>query len=191
MDKFYIAAGAVAIFVIFIGLGLIANRKRDDAWRQLASELGASFVKGSFRRSSMLMIPYKDWTVTLDTYSVPSGDSSTSYTRVSAPLQDMQGFWFALTKKGLVSKLDKALGTKEYPTGDAEFDKAFVIRGNDESKIKALFAHQSIRQLFQTERSLTAAIKKNVLSIEVTGSVKDPERLKTLFAMIKETLVQL
>jgi len=188
MDKIYIAAGAVVIVVIFVVFGFIASRKRDEAWRQLATELGANFVKGGFRRSSLVQLPFKQWTVNLDTYSVSSGDSSTTYTRVSAHLPDMQGFWFALSKKGLVSKLDKALGTKEYPTGDAEFDKAFVIRGNDEAKIRALFAHQSIRQLFVTERSLTAAIKKNVLSIELTGSIKDPNRLKALFEMCKETL---
>ena len=116
MEKFYIAAGAVVIFVIFMVFGFFASRKRDEAWRQLATELGATFVKGGFRRSSLVQLPFKQWTVNLDTYSVSSGDSSTTYTRVLAHLPDMQGFWFALSKKGLVSKLDKALGTKEYPT---------------------------------------------------------------------------
>jgi len=41
------------------------------------------------------------------------------------------------------------------------------------------------------EPSLTGSLKKNVLSLEITGDIKDVERLKNFFGMVKETLVQL
>ncbi len=129
--------------------------------------------------------------MTLDIYSLPSGDSSTTYTRLKAALQDMQGFQFSLTKKGLVSKLDKALGAKEIATGDAEFDRAFVIRGKEEARVRALFANEKIRQLLQTERSATGFLRNNVLDLEVEGDLKDIERLKTLFEVFEEMINQL
>jgi hypothetical protein len=121
---------------------------------------------------------------------MPSGDSSTTYTRLKAPLQDMQGFQFSLSKKSLVSKLDKALGAKEIATGDPEFARAFVIRGKDEAKVRALFASQKIRQLLQTERSATGFLRGSVLDLEVEGDLKDIERLKSLFEAFGEIINQ-
>ena len=100
-----IVAGAVGLLVIFIIWGAIAKRKRDDAWKQLANEIGAKFVSGGFMRSSSVLISFQQWTIMLDTYSVSSGDSSTNYTRLSARTQDMHGFQFFLLRKNVISKL--------------------------------------------------------------------------------------
>jgi hypothetical protein len=187
-----IVAGAVVLFVIFIIWGAISKQKRDNAWRQLASEIGANFVAGGFMHSSKVQMPFKEWTITLDIYSVSSGnDSSTTYTRLSAPTRDLQGFQFTLLRKTIVSKIDHALGAKEIVTGDAEFDKAFVVRGNDDAKERDLFSHPRICQLFLTERSLTGSLNKNVLSLDITGEIKDVERLKNFFELFKETLAYL
>jgi hypothetical protein len=142
-------------------------------------------------RSSKLQMPFKEWTITLDTYSVSSGDSSTNYTRLYAPVQDMHGFTFNLLRKNIVSKIDHALGAKEIVTGDAEFDRAFAVRGNDDAKERDLFSHQRICQLYLAERALTGSLRKNVLSLEIMGDIKDVERLKAFIEMFKETLVQL
>jgi hypothetical protein len=187
-----IVAGAVALFVIFIIWGAIAKRKRDTAWRQLATEIGATFVDGGFMHSSKVQMPFKQWTITLYTYSVSSGDdSSTTYTRLSAPIQDAQGFQFTLLRKNIVTKIDHVLGAKEIATGDAEFDRTFAVRGNDDTKERDLFSHARICQLYLAERALTGSLRKNVLSLEIMGDIKDVERLKTFFEMFKETLGQL
>jgi len=122
-----IVAGTVAVFIILLVLGSLASRKREEAWQQLANEIGASFVKGGMLRSSKVQLPFKDRTITMDAYSVSSGDSSTSYTRLVAPLQDVHGFQFSLSKNSLVSKLDKALSTKEYDTGDAHSAPSIAV----------------------------------------------------------------
>jgi hypothetical protein len=187
----YIILGALLFLILLWILGFISKRKRDEVWRQFASELGAEFIEGGFLHSSKVQARVKGCTVTLDVYSMPSGDSSTTYTRLKAPIQDMQGFQFSLTKKSLVSKLDKALGAKEIATGDAEFDRAFVVRGNEEAKVQTLFANPKIRQLLQTERSATGFLRGNMLDLEVEGDLKDIERLKSLFKMFEEMLSQL
>ncbi len=177
--------------MIFLAWGEIAKRKRDKAWRQLAGEIGANFVSGGFMRSSKVQMPFKQWTITLDIYSVSSGDSSSNYTRLSAPVQGPQGFQFTLLRKSIISKIDHALGAKDIVTGEAEFDDAFVVRGNDAAKERELFSHQKICQLYLTERSLAGSLRKNVLSLEITGEIKDVQRLKNFFELFKETLVWL
>ena len=186
-----IILGALLFGILLWVLGYISKRKRDAIWRQLAGELGAEFVEGGFIRSSKVQAHVKDCTVTLDIYSMPSGDSSTTYTRLKAPLQDMQGLQFTLSRKSLVTKLDKALDAKEIATGEVKFDHAFVIRGNDEAKVRALFSNQKIRQLLQTEPSATGFLRGNLLDLEVEGDLKDIERLKSIFQLFGEMLKQL
>ncbi len=64
-----VIAVVVVAFVILVG-------RRDTAWKQLAAELGAEFVPGGLLKSSKVQAHFKQWQMTLDTYSVPSGDSN-------------------------------------------------------------------------------------------------------------------
>ncbi len=129
--------------------------------------------------------------VTLDTYSVPSGDSSTTYTRMKAPFQDKAGFQFSISRAGLIGKLDKALGAQDIDIGITDFDRDFLIRGNNESKVKSLFANPALRQQIQAQRSIHLRLTGKALSLEVQGIVRDVERLKSLFELFKEVLNQL
>ena len=187
------------LFFIFLAVAVIggiiwaviARQKRDAAWAQLASEIGAEFIKGGFMRASKVQARIKDWTVTLDIHSVPSGDSSDTYTQIRAPFENKDGYQFTVARKGLVSKLDKALGAKDIETGDAEFDKDFYIRGKDESKVRAVFANLRIRQLIEGQESIRLGIKNNELLFETQGVIKDVERLKSLFELFREMLNQM
>jgi hypothetical protein len=185
----FIILGAVLVGVVI--LVLVSSRKQQEAWNQFAVEIGAEFVKGGFRRSSLVRARVREWTVTLDTYSVPSGDSSTTYTRMRAPFKNTDGFQFLIFRTGLISKIDKALGSQDIEIGDAEFDRRFTIQGNNESKVRSLFSNQSIRQMVQEQRSIRLGVKKDELVFETQGVIKDIERLKSLIELFKETLIQL
>jgi hypothetical protein len=181
----------ILFFIVWIVISQMRRRQQNDAWGQFASEIGAEFIEGGLFRSSKVQAHVKEWTVTLDTYSVSSGDSSEIYTRMKAAVQDKDGFWFTLSRTGLVAKLDKALGAQDIEIGDPGFDQAFTIRSNNESKVRSLFLNLKIRQMIQAERSITLGIRKNALSLETRGVIRDVERLKSLFELFKETLNQL
>jgi hypothetical protein len=186
-------------FFIFLSVALaggiiwvvIAGQKRDEAWAQLATEIGAEFIKGGFMRPSQVQSRYKEWTITLDTHSVPSGDSNDTYTRIKAPIQNKSGYQFTVSRRGLVSKLDKALGAKEIATGDAEFDRDYFIRGRDDAQVRAVFTNLRIRQLIEGQRSLRFGVVKNDLLFETQGVIRDVERLRSLFELFRVTLDQL
>jgi hypothetical protein len=184
------------IFIAALVIGLIvwvviSRQKPDAAWQQLANEIGAEFVGGGFFRSSKVQTHIKDSIVTLDTYSVPSGDSSDTYTRIRAPFQNRDGFQFTIFRTGLVSKLDKALGAQDIDIGDADFDRDFTIQGNNESRVRALFSNQRIRHLIQMQKSIRLGIRNNELVFEAQGVIKDIERLKSLFELLREVLGRL
>jgi hypothetical protein len=184
----------IGVIVIVAGIVIwwtISSKKQAAAWQQLARELGGEFIPGGFLKGSLVRVPIKGRTATLDTYSVPSGDSSTTYTRIKVPYENKAGLEFVLMRRGIVAKLDKALGMKEIESGDAEFDHNYVIRGKDDPKVRVLFANQKIRELIQTQRSITLAINSEVLSFEASDIITDVTRLKTLFDLFKVMLDQL
>ena len=180
----------VVIVVVVVGFAL-ARRHRDTAWKQLATELGAEFIDGGLLHSSKVQAHINQWTVTLDSYSVPSGDSSTTYTRLKSTLENKDGFQFTLFREGLVARLDKALGLKDIEIGVPDFDHDFVIQGNNEAKLRALFADVKIRQLIQEQRRITLGIKGNELHFEAQGVIRDGPRLKSLFELFAALLERL
>jgi hypothetical protein len=181
----------ILLLLLWIGVSQIRRNQRDTVWRQFASEIGAEFIDGGFFRSSKVQAQVAGRMITLDTYSVSSEDSSEIYTRVRAPIQNRDGFQFAIFRTGLVAKLDKALGAQDIEIGDPDFDQAFTLRSNNVSKTQALFSNPKIRQLIQAQKFSSFGIKKNELSYDTKGIVRDVERLKAIFELVKETLSQL
>jgi hypothetical protein len=162
---------------------------KDEVWRQLSQEIRAEFVGGGFWKGNKVQAHVGPWTITLDTYTVSDGHSSTTFTRMRAPYVNPEGFRFTIYRKGFFSDLGKFLGMQDIEVGDFEFDEAFIIKGNDEGKLCGLFANPKIRQMIQDQPK----IRENVdeLHFQVVGVIKDVERLKALFDLFAAVLDQL
>ncbi len=99
------------------------------------------------------------WTVTLDTYTVSTGKSSVTYTRMRAPYINSEGFRFTIYRKGVFSGLGKMLGMQDIEVGDPEFDEAFIIKGNNEPRVQHLFADTQLRALVQAQPAIMLDVK--------------------------------
>ncbi|MFT5530697.1 MAG: hypothetical protein ACI91O_000710 [Candidatus Poriferisodalaceae bacterium] len=67
----------------------------------------------------------------------------TDFTVTFAPIEPQ----FSLARQGVGSALKKKFGAQDIVIGDAEFDKAFVIKGTDEVAIGLLFTTERRRLL--------------------------------------------
>ena len=125
-------------------------------------------------------------------------------TRLRAPYINPEGFRFTIYRKNLFSELGKLLGMQDIEVGDPEFDEDFIIKGNDESKVRDLFANPKIRQMIQDQPKIRLRVKDSEgwfgpefpedvdeLSFQVVGVIKDVERLKALFDLFAAVLDQL
>lgn len=190
---------------------------KEEIWRQLCSEIGAQYVQGGFWKGDKVQAHCGQWTITLDTYtethhdsssssggSSMSHDTTTTYTRLRAPYVNKDGFRFTIYRKSIFSGLGKLLGMQDVEVGYPEFDDAFIIKGNDESKLRALFANPRIRQLIEMQPYIQLTVKDDEgwfgthfpdgvdeLYFSVQGVIKDVEQLKSLYNLFAEVLHQL
>lgn len=182
----------------------IFGPSKDEVWRQLSSEIGAEFVEGGFWQGDKVQARVKEWTITLDNYTVSAGRNVVTYTRMRAPYVNKDGFRFKLYRKGLLSGLGKKLGMQDVEVGVPEFDRDFIIQGNDEGKIRTLFSDSTIRRLIQSQPDIQLEVKDDEgwfgasfpqgvdeLYFQVIGTVKDVERLKLLYELFAEVLNRL
>jgi len=202
---------------------------RNEVWKQLSDEIGAEFIKGGFFKGCKVEARIKNWNITLDTYTVSNGKTSVTYTRMRAPFINRDGFRFTIYHKSLFSAVGKFLGMQDIEvggpkfesleplfglpsyvdhqiieSGEPEFDRDFIIKSNNEPKVRALFKQLKIRELIQSQPSIQLQVKgsggklkgdqnKRVdeLYFQVTGVIKDLGRLKRLFELYEEVLEEL
>jgi hypothetical protein len=179
----------------------LSGPSQEEIWRQLSQEIGAEYVEGRFLKLPKVQAHVVPWTVTLDTFS---GEDVT-LTRMRAPYVNPAGLRFAIYRKGPLSGLGKLLRMQDIEVGDPEFDEAFVIKGNDEGRVRELFANPKIRQIIQAQpafilqvqhiqrRLFGPPVPKDVdqLYFHVVGVIKDVARLKALFDLFAAVLDQL
>ena len=72
----------------------IFGPSKKEIWRSLSEQIGSEFIEGGFFRKDMVVAHIKNWTVTLDTYTVSNGKTSPTYTRMRAPYINKDGIRF-------------------------------------------------------------------------------------------------
>lgn len=177
---------------------------KEEIWRQLSTEIGARFNDGGFWGTSYVQADVNDWTVTLDTYTVSTGKSSVTYTRMRAPFVNRDGFRFTIRREGFFDGLGKLFGMQDLVVGHPEFDEAFVIQGNNNEKLRGLFGSSRVRELVQAQPRIMLNIVDDEgwfagrfpegvdqLHFVVVGIIKDLQVLRALFELYSEVLNQL
>jgi hypothetical protein len=178
---------------------------REEIWKQLCAEIGADFVDGGFWKGDKVQARVRNWTITLDVFVVSSGKSHVSYTRMRAPFVSRDGLRFRIYRKGFFSGMGKALGMQDIEVGHSlHFDEDFIIQGNDESKVRALFANPQLRELIDAQPEIRLELKDDEgffstnfpegvdeLYFQVVGVIKDVARLRMLFDLFAEVLEEL
>lgn len=177
---------------------------QEEIWTQFANEVGADFVDGGVFKTKKVVGRFQNWVVTLDTYTVSTGKSSTTYTRIRAPYVNKDGFNFKIYKSGLFSDVGKTFGMQDVEIGYPEFDEDFIIKGNNEDKLIELFSSEKIRELISGQKNFHMEVKDDEgwfgsefpdgvdeLYFQTHGVIKDIGRLKDLYMLFALVLNKL
>lgn len=172
-----------------------------EVWRQLAEQTGGEFSEEGFFSRKRVTVEVKEWTVTLDTFSVSNGKNSTTYTRMRALYVNKDNLRFTIYRSNLFFELGKKLGMQDIEIGDPQFDRDFIIKGNNPEKIRKLLSYPRLRELIAVQPRISFQVKDDEgwfgssfpegvdeLYFQVPGVMKDIERLKNLFTLFALTL---
>jgi hypothetical protein len=173
---------------------------RNEIWEQLAKEIGAQFN----RDGPFVYLAMEEWLITLGEYLDSDDYDAPPSVCMRAPYQDKNGFRFAISRKNMFSEIGKLFGMQDVIIGDAVFDDEFIIKSNDEEKVRAFFDSPRLRQLVaQAQPYVWFEIRERerpVIDTLLGGSSvelytvpydKDVAILKSTFEMFGEALRQL
>ncbi len=178
---------------------------QSDVWREVARRVGGSFEERGFFRGNKVVAPVGGhWTATLDIYTVSTGESSQTYTRLRVPYYNPSAFRFRLYRASFFTPLGKMLGMRAIPTGDGAFDEDFVLKSRDEVRARALFAPAAIRSMVRSQPRIRLEAKGdecwfgtrfppnvNELRFTAAGVMKDPDVVEALFPLFAAVLRRL
>lgn len=177
---------------------------KEEIWSQLSREIGAEYKEDGFFKAGRLVLSHRQWEITLDTYTMHTGKSNITYTRMRAPYVNRDGFRFRIYRKNVFSGIGKLFGVQDVEVGDAFFDDQFIIQGEPEHLVRSLLTNAMVRQLIQSQKDIHFQIKDDEgwfkksfpegvdeLYFEVVGVIKDRERLKNLFDLFSLVLDEL
>jgi hypothetical protein len=177
---------------------------KEEIWRQLSEQIGGRFVDGGIWKADKVEAAHREWTVTLDTYAVSTGKAVVIFTRMRAPYVNPDAFRFTIYRKSIFTGMGKLLGMQDIDIGVEDFDREFVVKANDEGKVRQLLMHPEIRALIEGQKDIKFSVKDDEgwfgtkfpegvdeLSFVVAGIIKDIDRLKKLYDLFAATLDEL
>ena len=178
---------------------------KEEIWNLLAQQIGGEFTPGGgWAGRSRVDAQVGQWVVTLDTFTVSTGKSTVTFTRVRAPFVNRDGFRFTITRAGVFSPVARVLGFQDVEIGDAAFDRAFVVKTNDEPRVRTLLGDPDLRAKLALQPTLTLSVLDDEgwfgarfpegvdeLKFHTVGVIKDLVRLQQLFELFAATLHRL
>jgi len=177
---------------------------KEEIWRQLARRVEGRFVEGGFFGTDVVQVSTGDWIITLDTYTVSTGKSSTTFTRLRAPYVNPEGFFFKIYRSGFFSGLGKLMGMQDIEVGYPGFDDNYVIQGNSEHRVRKFCENERIRELIDSQPRIHLEVRDDEgwfkaqfpervdqLYFQCHGVIKNIGRLEDLFELFAESLHQL
>ena len=180
------------------------NNSKEKIWSHLAEQINTNLDKDKFQIHDVLRYSYGEWEITLDQYYVHTGTQKAAYTRMRAPFVNKDGLQFEIYNESLTSSIAKLFGMQDILVGDTFFDDNFIIKGNNEEKIKILLNDKKLMELIELLPDLSFQIREddgwfsekfpegvNELYFLCEGKIKDEAMLKTLFEVFSITLERL
>ena len=162
----------------------IFGPSQDEIWSKIAADLGGDYQAGNFWSGGVMRYHSGEWEITLDTYTVSTGKSSVTYTRMRAPFVNKDGLYFKIYRAGFFSGIGKMFGMQDIEILDPTFNERFIIQGNNEQKIKWLLDDPQLRTLIDRQPQILLEVKND----EGWFSTKFPEGVDELYFVCQGVL---
>ncbi|PIQ21771.1 MAG: hypothetical protein COW65_07125 [Cytophagales bacterium CG18_big_fil_WC_8_21_14_2_50_42_9] len=176
---------------------IISGRNEDEVWQQLHQELTQNPDLLQYRAQ----INQQNKTIHLDIDIDLGGGFEGGYatTIFSAAFRNPDGYRFAIHEEDFFDDLGKFFGMQDVVIGYPDFDKAFIIKTNDESRVRTIFADNEARSALLSLKDFTFEIvltesdtdqdgNDSLLELIIEEGITDPVQLRQIYRVFFGTL---
>jgi hypothetical protein len=169
---------------------------QDEVWGGIAREIQADYTPAGWMQRGRIDLQHDGVVMTLDTFTISTGKSSTTYTRMRSPFRNGSHLAMNIYRESIFSGMGRWMGMQDVTIGDAFFDQQFVIQGKPEATIKAFLQDPKLKGLIQSQPDICLKIKPDdgwfsrhypdgvdELYFQCLGVMKDEARLKHMFEL--------
>jgi hypothetical protein len=169
-------------------------------WQEVADSVGGTFVPGERPSADKVRITHGPWTLELHTFTVDSGEGSVTYTRVKTVFSSHVDIELRIRRRNFFDTILENVGLGGIDPGHRAFAEQFVVKGRPETRLRSLVTPQLIEALI-AEPKASLKVKKasrkdrkahgeraREASAQMTGVIREPDRLVNLITVAKETL---
>jgi len=173
---------------------------RREAWQEVARAVGGTFKQGKRSSADSVAIGHGPWTITLDTYTVHTGQVAITYTRAKTFFIGQGDPKFLVRKRSVFDAILENIGFGGVAPGDRALAARYVVKGHPEARLRSLLTRALIAALL-AESSLTVAVKKAPrkyrrahgpqacqADVYMPGVITEPKRIVGLITVAQETL---
>ncbi|MBU1241269.1 hypothetical protein KKF84_00145 [Myxococcota bacterium] len=175
----------VIIALVFL-LVLRFNMAKKKKWIDYAQRMKMAFTDGGIIGFHTIEGKFKGCNITIQCKKEASVRSKSYFTHLElffpAPLRTS----FRLSKEGVLQKLGNIMGLEDIKVDDPEFDRRFVIKGQEPHEIRALL-NDEVRSALLSLLALggSVLINQEYLSIIYKGFVSDTQQLHNTLEALK------
>jgi len=178
---------------------IISGHNEEEVWRQLQQDLTQNSDLLQYRAQ----INQQNKIIHLDIDIDLGGGFEGGYatTIFSAAFRNRDRFRFAIHEEGFFDDLGKFFGMQDVVIGYPDFDKAFIIKTNDESRVRTIFTDDEARNVLLTLKDFTFEIvltepdndvdeegNDSMLELVIEEGITDPVILRKLYRVFFGTL---
>ena len=175
---------------------------KHTSWSPLSPEFGDKYIDDDlWNEVSHLKYKHDGSEIILNRYAVgrysQHGEliDSLTYTRIRVPFINKHSLRFKIYPANFLNSVEKLFMMQDIEVGDVAFDKKFIIKCNEEHKIKLLFNDRKLKDLLyeQPEFLFFEMRGKTIdaLHFECSGNISKISQLKALFEMFAITLTRM
>jgi len=175
--------------------------KRREAYRQVATLLGGELHEGKRASGDRVLVEHGPWHVWLDTYTVSTGQTSVTYTRVRAHFRGRRDLRVTVRRRTWIDRLVARCGFGRALRGDPRLTDRYVVKGRPEPRVSSLLAVSGLTDTILSVSSLRLEVKRASRKLrkrhgedtgqvvcQTTGVITDVQRLAGMIRAVGETL---
>lgn len=167
---------------------IISGSTEDEVWQQIRAQMSSN--EDLLYYDVVVMQGNRKIEINVDIDLGGGFESGYETTTITAPLQTVPAFKFAIHEEHFTDEIGKFFGMQDVVIGYEEFDKKFVIKTNNADKVKELFSDPELRLTLESYSDFSLGIahdksedKDETYSLEfmTEEGITDPDELRIIY----------